>query len=156
MNLIDIAGIPGLRVAVAHTFWQLAYDSALLLVPCSNIHTAFMCFAIDVVFIDLTGAVVAIYPRLRPFRVASEPTAYACLELCGGGAARYGLHIGQRLAAPGRIMPDGAQRLPNKEYRIPLREESRLKNDQPDVVDRRVSEERNNAAAGVQLASPSD
>ncbi|MEB0135207.1 DUF192 domain-containing protein [Actimicrobium sp. CCC2.4] len=110
MNIIEIAGIPGLRVAVASTFWQrlvgllgkrrLAYDSALLLVPCNNIHTAFMCFAIDVVFIDLTGTVVAIYPRLRPFGIAVAPGAYACLELCGGAAERYGLAIGQRLASP--------------------------------------------------------
>ena len=111
MNIIDIAGIPGLRVTVASTFLQrlvgllgkrrLAYDSALLLVPCNNIHTAFMCFAIDVVFIDLTGTVVAIYPRVRPFGMAVEPTAYGCLELCAGAAARYGLEVGQRLAAQG-------------------------------------------------------
>ncbi len=130
MNTINIAGLPGLRVTVAKTFWQrlrgllgkrrLAYDSALLLIPCNNIHTAFMCFAIDVVFIDLTGTVVAIYPRLRPFGMAVEPAAYGCLELCAGAAARYGLEVGQRLAAPEMARSKDVSRQPGKDQFIPV------------------------------------
>ncbi|MFT5590735.1 MAG: uncharacterized membrane protein (UPF0127 family) [Bradyrhizobium sp.] len=128
MNIIKIAGVPGLRITVAKTFWQrligllgkrrLAYDSALLLVPCNNIHTAFMCFAIDVVFIDLTGTVVAIYPRVRPFEMVVEPAAYGCLELCAGAAAHYGLQVGQRLAAPEMARSQDALRQSGEEQCI--------------------------------------
>jgi uncharacterized membrane protein (UPF0127 family) len=42
---------------------------ALLIEPCSSVHTAFMRFTIDVVYIDKGGKVVKTSPNMRPFRV---------------------------------------------------------------------------------------
>ena len=42
---------------------------ALLIQPCSSVHTAFMRFTIDVVYIDKEGKVVKTAPNMRPFRV---------------------------------------------------------------------------------------
>ncbi|MES2320129.1 MAG: DUF192 domain-containing protein [Pseudomonadota bacterium] len=107
-----------LRVSTAASFWQrfvgllgragLAADEALLITPCNNIHTFFMRFAIDVVFLDRDGMIVAIVPRLRPWRIAVARAAHACLELDAGGAQRFGLVAGQHLAglaAPRRSAP---------------------------------------------------
>jgi uncharacterized membrane protein (UPF0127 family) len=111
MKASNVVQLPGLKVVVASGFWQrlvgllgrrdLAQDAGLLLVPCNNIHTAFMRFAIDAVFVSDAGTVLAIVPQLRPFRVAVARRAHACLELRSGGAARLGLQVGQQLAPLG-------------------------------------------------------
>ncbi|GAA4029566.1 DUF192 domain-containing protein [Actimicrobium antarcticum] len=107
MKPVATPQIPGLQIEIARSFWQrligllgrrrLADDAGLLLVPCNNIHTAFMRFTIDAVFIDRAGVVLEIVPKLQPFRAAVVRAAHGCLELSDGGAARYGLHVGQRL-----------------------------------------------------------
>ncbi|MDP2109564.1 MAG: DUF192 domain-containing protein [Thiobacillus sp.] len=70
----------------------------LLLVPCAAVHTAFMRYAIDVVFLDRAGKIRRIVPRLVPWRTAAFPGAYQTLELAAGEAARLGLQAGQPLA----------------------------------------------------------
>ena len=49
---------------------RLEAGEALLLDPCTSVHTAFMRFTIDVVYLDHNGIVVKTSPRLRPFRVS--------------------------------------------------------------------------------------
>ncbi len=43
---------------------------ALLLDPCTSVHTAFMRFTIDVVYVDRDGKVVKTSPHLKPFRAS--------------------------------------------------------------------------------------
>ena len=47
---------------------RLAPGSALVISPCLAVHTAFMRFAIDVVFLDRDDRVVKVSPEVRPFR----------------------------------------------------------------------------------------
>ena len=49
---------------------SLEPGEALLLDPCTSVHTAFMRFAIDVVYIDRDGKVVKVSPNLKPFRAS--------------------------------------------------------------------------------------
>ncbi|MHB0916493.1 MAG: DUF192 domain-containing protein [Thiobacillus sp.] len=70
----------------------------LLLVPCASVHTAFMRYAIDVVFLDRAGRISRIVPHLKPWRTAAFLGAYQTLELAAGEAARLGLQAGQSLA----------------------------------------------------------
>jgi uncharacterized membrane protein (UPF0127 family) len=72
----------------------------LLLLPCASVHTAFMRYPIDVVFLDRAGVVQKIVPRLRPWRMAACPDAYQTLELAAGQAAQLRL-------APGMWLPLG-------------------------------------------------
>jgi hypothetical protein len=69
----------------------------MLLQPAPSIHTAFMKFAIDVVFMDGTLRVVRIVERLRPWRTASKRHAWAILELAAGESAARGVHVGDHL-----------------------------------------------------------
>ena len=62
----------------------LDVSAALLLTPCSAVHTVFMRFPIDVVFIDRDGHVKKIVRNLQPWRIAASPTAHAAVELAGG------------------------------------------------------------------------
>lgn len=71
----------------------------LLLVPCASVHTAFMAYAIDIVFLDRAGRIQKIVPRLAPWRTAASVGAYQTLELAAGEAARLGLQAGQLLSA---------------------------------------------------------
>jgi uncharacterized membrane protein (UPF0127 family) len=75
----------------------LAADSGLLIDPCPSVHTAFMGFAIDVVYLDEAGAVVKVVPRLAPWRLSAARGARMTLELAAGSAARCGLAVGRRV-----------------------------------------------------------
>ena len=82
---------------VADGFWsrfrglqrrrELPVGAGLLLVPCPSVHTCFMRFAIDVLLLDRSGAVLAVRQAVRPWRVVlSVPGTYAILEVPGGTA----------------------------------------------------------------------
>jgi hypothetical protein len=60
--------------------------SALILAPCSSIHTFFMRFAIDVLFVKKDGRVVKMYPALPAWRLAFALGAFAAIELPAGAA----------------------------------------------------------------------
>jgi uncharacterized protein len=70
----------------------------LLLQPSPSIHTAFMRFPIDVVFLDRNRQVVKLVERLRPWRAASARRARATLELAIGEVAAREIQIGDTLA----------------------------------------------------------
>ncbi len=78
----------------------LAESEGILLRPASSIHTAFMRFPIDAVFLDGGLRVVGVVPGLKPWRVAGCRGARAVLELPAGACARRGLAEGTRLSPP--------------------------------------------------------
>ena len=72
----------------------MAPEEGLWIVPCPMIHTFFMKFAIDAVFLDRRLKVVRVVENLRPWRVSPWVLrAHSVLELAGGrlrGAVRVG------------------------------------------------------------------
>jgi uncharacterized membrane protein (UPF0127 family) len=58
--------------------------SALILAPCTSIHTFFMRFPIDVAFVDRQGVIVKITTNLRPWRIAVALRGYAVVEMPAG------------------------------------------------------------------------
>lgn len=76
---------------------SLAPDSALILAPCFVVHTAFMRFAIDVVFVDSGGRVRQIVRHMRPWRIAASRGAFATIEFAAGTVDAIGLEVGDRL-----------------------------------------------------------
>lgn len=81
---------------------RLPEDSGLLLKPSSSIHTAFMRFPIDVVFLDRDLRVVKVVPEMKPFRVAvAFRGAHSALELNAGAAAKAQVEAEDRLALTG-------------------------------------------------------
>ena len=70
-------------------------NEGLLLRPVGAIHTLFMLFAIDVVFLDRDYVVLKVVENLRPWRFAAARKAKAVLELPPGGARR--LRTGEQL-----------------------------------------------------------
>ena len=78
---------------------ELKPGEGLLLRPASAIHTCFMRFAIDAVFLDRDWRVVGISDDVRPWRAARGRGAKAVLELPAGESARRGLAVGELLVA---------------------------------------------------------
>ncbi len=70
---------------------------ALLIDPCSSVHTMFMWFAIDVVFLDRDNEIVKIAENLKPIRAAIGRGSRRVLEMPAGAASRAGLRVGDQL-----------------------------------------------------------
>jgi uncharacterized membrane protein (UPF0127 family) len=75
----------------------LPAGEGLLLRPAPSIHTAFMRFEIDALFLDRELRVLHVVERLRPWRMASKRGARAVLELAAGESARLDVRVGDRL-----------------------------------------------------------
>jgi uncharacterized membrane protein (UPF0127 family) len=86
----------------------LPVGEGLLLRPAASIHTAFMRFPIDVVFLDSADRIMKVATHLEPWRMAGCRGARAVLELPAGEAAHRGLVAGTSLTQVWRTA--GAQR----------------------------------------------
>jgi uncharacterized protein len=75
----------------------LGSSSALILAPCAAIHTMFMRFDIDAVFVDDDGRAVKVVRKLVPWRIAADPTAHAVVEMPAGSLDEMDVAIGDRL-----------------------------------------------------------
>jgi hypothetical protein len=83
----------------------LPSDEGILLRPAASVHTFFMRFPIDVVFLDAEQTVVGIEPELAPWRTAACRGAKSVLELAAGECERRGLEVGDRLEeAPAHVL----------------------------------------------------
>jgi uncharacterized membrane protein (UPF0127 family) len=84
-------------------------SAALILEPCAAVHTAFMRFSIDVVFVNRSGYAVKIVEDLTPWRIAVATQAHAVIEMAAGTLKRHDISLGDRLyvspAAEGETFP---------------------------------------------------
>ena len=67
---------------------RLDADEGLLLRPASSIHTLFMRFSIDAVFLDRDLVVRKVANGVKPWRLVFAPRARSVLELAAGEAER--------------------------------------------------------------------
>jgi uncharacterized membrane protein (UPF0127 family) len=109
-RLTDLV-VPGapthLRVGVADGWFSRAIGllatrrledpCGLWIKPCNSIHTFWMRYPIDVLFLDKAGTVLRVVPEIRPWRIAGCRRAHTTLELRAGLAAALGLRAGMRL-----------------------------------------------------------
>ena len=76
---------------------NMASQTAMLLAPCPQIHTCFMRFPIDVLFLDKNGKVLHIIEQMKPWRISPIiGRATQTLEMPGGtlqGRVRKGDQI---------------------------------------------------------------
>jgi uncharacterized protein len=86
---------------------DLPPGEGLLLRPAGSIHTAFMRFPIDAVFLDRSDRVLKVAHELAPWRMAGCRGARAVLELAAGEATRRGLHPGVSLTQVWHTVPRG-------------------------------------------------
>jgi len=97
------------QVVLANTFFKrlrglmfrrrsLAPAEALWLRPSNGVHTFWMLFAIDVIFLDRQLRIVKLVENMRPFRVTSPHlAARSVLEMPAHTISRAALEIGDQL-----------------------------------------------------------
>ena len=73
-------------------------DSAMVISPCISVHTAFMRFPIDVVFVDRDGRAVQMIHNMQPWRMAASLKGCAVIELAAGRVKACGVQVGDRLS----------------------------------------------------------
>ena len=85
--------------------------AAVWLIPCRQVHSVGMRYAIDVVHLDAQGTILRI-ARLEPWRMSRYVVAsLSILELAAGEANRLGLEVGMTpclIEVPTRASRDGS------------------------------------------------
>lgn len=76
---------------------SLPPGEGIYLRPCNSVHTFFMRFPIDVVFLDRDLRIVSVAADVRPWRARMQRGAKAAVELAAGEAARRGVTAGAQL-----------------------------------------------------------
>jgi uncharacterized membrane protein (UPF0127 family) len=69
----------------------------LWIVPCESVHSFFMKFAIDLVYLDRNKKVRKVRHRMVPWRLSACLTAHSILELPAGAVAASGTEKGDQL-----------------------------------------------------------
>ncbi|MBM7557187.1 DUF192 domain-containing protein [Halanaerobacter jeridensis] len=92
------------EVRVANTFWQrlvgllrhkeLKENEGLIIKPCQIVHTFFMSFTIDLVFIDGHGQVLELIENLKPNRISPFVVeSEQVIELASGVIQTKGIEL---------------------------------------------------------------
>lgn len=76
---------------------SLAAEEALWIVPCPMIHTFFMKFPIDVLFLDSDLRVRRVIEDLRPWRLTPWVWAASSVLELKGGVLKGSVRVGDRL-----------------------------------------------------------
>ena len=80
---------------------ELSENQGMLIQPCKQVHTLFMRFSIDAVFLDKANVVVAI-EELKPWRISKMHfRAHKVLELALGMCRKHALQVGEVLELGG-------------------------------------------------------
>ncbi|MGA3044152.1 MAG: DUF192 domain-containing protein [Bryobacteraceae bacterium] len=76
---------------------RLDPGQGLWIVPCESVHSFFMKFAIDLVYLDRNKKVRKVRHRMVPWRISACLTAHSILELPAGAVAASGTGKGDQL-----------------------------------------------------------
>lgn len=94
-----------LRGMIGRPFEQIGID-AMVFPSCSSIHTCFMTFPIDVIFLGMENTVLKTCPDCRPWRFAVWCRgALSVIELPSGALAHTGTMPGDRLDLNAETVP---------------------------------------------------
>jgi uncharacterized protein len=77
---------------------SLPAGTGMVIAPCSSVHTFFMRFPIDIVFVTRDGRVAKVRRHVRPWRIAAALTAFAVIELPAGSLDSSAIARGDSLA----------------------------------------------------------
>jgi uncharacterized membrane protein (UPF0127 family) len=95
---LEVADTPSTRNKGLLGLTGLPSGGGLWIVPCSSVHTFFMKFPIDLVYIDRRKKVKKIRSRVGPWRLSACFFAHSILELPAGTADSTQTRRGDQLA----------------------------------------------------------
>lgn len=104
---MDASGALLSQVALTSSAWERmrgllgraepGTQEGFLIKPCNMVHTAFMRYSIDVVFLDKLGCILAIHEKLAPWKIAVCLKAKMALELRYGSVQKLKLELSEQL-----------------------------------------------------------
>jgi uncharacterized membrane protein (UPF0127 family) len=71
-------------------------SQALLIQPCASVHTFWMRYPLDIVFLDRAQRVLGWRENVRPWRAAAQPGARTTVEFHAGALAILQPRLGER------------------------------------------------------------
>ena len=95
---IDIADTSAKRKTGLLKHTGLSAGHGLWIVPCEGVHTFFMKFPIDLLYVDKNNVVRKVVPNVRPWRVSLCLPAHSIVELPAGLLETTGTVRGDQLA----------------------------------------------------------
>jgi len=97
-DAIDVADSSETRRTGLLKHKGLERGQGLWIVPCESVHTFFMKFAIDLVYIDKNHKVKKVRHAVAPWRLSACLAAHSIIELPAGAAKESGTVAGDDLA----------------------------------------------------------
>jgi uncharacterized protein len=97
-DAIDLADTSAKRRTGLLKHQGLTPGEGLWIVPCESVHTFFMKFPIDLVYLGKDRKVRKVRHAVKPWRLSACPSAHSILELPAGAAAKTGTRAGDELA----------------------------------------------------------
>ena len=94
---IDIADTSAKRRTGLLKHGGLAPGEGLWILPCESVHTFFMKFPIDLVYLDKKRTVRKVRHAVQPWRMSACFTAHSIIELPAGAARASGTVAGDQL-----------------------------------------------------------
>jgi hypothetical protein len=94
----DVANTSATRRTGLLKHERLEPGQGLWIVPCESVHTFFMKFPIDLVYLDKRRKVRKVRHAVPAWRMSACLTAHSVLELPAGTVARTGTAVGDELA----------------------------------------------------------
>src|SRR2546427_12198138 len=77
---------------------EMAEGGALWITPCRSIHTFFLGFPIDAIYLTRDGTATKLETNLSPFRLSfGAPGSHSAVELSAGTVHRLGIHVGDAI-----------------------------------------------------------
>jgi len=96
-DLIDVADTSAKRRTGLLKHNGLKPGEGLWIVPCESVHTFFMKFPIDLVYLDRKNKVRKVRHAVKPWRMSICLTAHSIIELPAGAAQQTGTQTGDEL-----------------------------------------------------------
>ena len=101
-EFVEVADTSEKRRAGLLKHTRLDPGSGLWIVPCESVHTFFMKFPIDLVYLDRQRRVRKVRRAVPPWRLSACLTAHSILELPAGTAEKSGTQPGDQLSVEKR------------------------------------------------------
>jgi len=94
---VDLADTSSKRRVGLLRHERLESGTGLWIVPCESVHTFFMKFPIDLVYVDRKKRVKKVRHAVPPWRLSACLTAHSVLELPAGTVEKTGTRPGDEL-----------------------------------------------------------
>ena len=94
---VDVADSSAKRRTGLLKHSELRLGEGLWITPCESVHSFFMKFTIDVLYLDRQKKVRGMRPNMKPWRLSACLPAHSVLELPAGTIGRTGTQKGDQL-----------------------------------------------------------